>query len=382
MRFVLTFLLFFAGALAQAADHFKPPVAPGPLPVGFRLVQQVDDTRPFADAQTRPVQTLVWYPATRSGTAMRYRDYLVLTGSELDFSRNREQARAAADAFIESEYLSESGPAQGRRALDGPVGARRDAAATGGRFPVLIYAPSISAPAGENPDLCEYLASHGYIVIASPSVGPRAREMPNDLEGAETHAADISFLVTYARTLPHADTSRVGVIGYSWGGIANVLAAAKDNRIKALVALDGSVRYYPELMAAARYVDAARFSTPMLYVAGRPIDLEAVAERGKLAASFLNEMKHADFYKLTMYPMEHFAFSSTYLRFASAPRFNQYPRAEVTRAYGWTMKYTKRFLDAYLKDDKAARTYLAAQPAKHGIPAYAATMAVRPAAAP
>jgi len=174
MRFVLTTLLFFASALAQAADHFELPVAPGPLPVGFRVVQQVDPARTFTGGQARPVQTLVWYPATRSGAAMRYRDYLALVGSELDFSRSQEQARAAADAFIKSEYLSESGPAQGKRALDGPVRARRDAAAAGGRFPVLIYAPSISAPASENPDLCEYLASHGYIVIASPSVGPRA----------------------------------------------------------------------------------------------------------------------------------------------------------------------------------------------------------------
>ena len=381
MRFVLTILLLFTGALAQAADHFDLPIAPGSLPVGLRVIQQVDPARTFAGGQARPVQTLVWYPATRSGAPMRYRDYLALTGSELDFSRSKEEARAAADAFIESEYLSESGPEQGRRALDGAVRARRDAKAAGGSFPVLIYAPSISAPAGENPDLCEYLASHGYIVIASPSVGPRAREMPNDLEGAETHATDISFLISYARTLPHADTSRVGVIGYSWGGIANVLAAAKDSRIKALVNLDGSVRYYPELMAAARYADTKRFSTPMLYVASRPIDLEAVAKRGKPAASFLNDMKHADFYKLTMYPMEHFAFSSTYLRFASDPRFNQYPRAEVSRAFGWTVEYTKRFLDAYLKDDSAARAYMAAKPVQHGIPAYAATMEVRPAAA-
>lgn len=386
MRFVLTFFLLLTGSLALAADHFELPIAPGPMPVGFRVVQQYDQARPFpgesALATGRPVQTLVWYPATRSGQAMRYRDYLALIGTELAFTRDRETARAAADAFIENEYLSESGPQQGRRALDGAVRARRGAAAANGSFPVLIYAPSISAPAGENPDLCEYLASHGYIVIASPSVGPRSREMPNDLEGAETHAADISFLITNARSLPHADAGRVGVIGYSWGGIANVLAAARDSRIKALVSLDGSVRYYPELIAAASYAAPERFTTPMLYVAARPLDIEALATRGKPAASFLNDMKHADFYKLTMYPMEHFAFSSTYLRFASSPRFNQYPRSAAKRAHGWTVSYAKRFLDAYLKNDGAARAYLNARPTAHGIPAYAATMEVRPAAAP
>ena len=32
---------------------------------------------------------------------------------------------------------------------------------------MAIYAPSFAAPAHENLDLCEYLASHGYVVIAS-----------------------------------------------------------------------------------------------------------------------------------------------------------------------------------------------------------------------
>jgi dienelactone hydrolase len=245
----------------------------------------------------------------------------------------------------------------------------------------VIYAPSISAPAAENADLCEYLASHGYIVIASPSMGPRGRQMPADLEGAETQALDIAFLVRYAHSLPHADARKLAVAGYSWGGLANVLAAAKDRRIRALVNLDGSVRYYPELVGAAKYVTPLSLSVPMLFVSSRPLSIEQLAERAKPVSNFLNEVKYADLYKLTMYPMEHFAFSSTYLRFAPAPRFSQYPRAEVNRAHGWTADYVLRFLDAYLKDDRAAKTWLAAPPASHGMPAYAVTMDARPAAA-
>lgn len=392
MRFILTFLLLFVCTASHAAPNFELANPPGPMPVGFQVVQQYDFSRVFlgdvdpvtgranTGERARPIQTLVWYPATRSGKAMRYGDYLQLTGSEIAFKRSSEEARAAAEAFIRDEYVSESGPEQARQELDAPVRARRDAGAAGGRFPVVIYAPSISAPAAENADLCEYLASHGYIVIASPSVGPRSRQMPNDLEGAETHAADIAFLIAYAHTLSNADASRIAVIGYSWGGIANVLAAARDSRIKALVNLDGSVRVYPELVAAAKYVNPERFTTPMLYVAARPASIEELARRGKPVASFLNDMKYADLYKLTMYPMEHFAFSSTYLRFASEPRFNQYSRAEVNRAHGWTLMYAKRFLDAYLKDDAAALAFLKAAPAAHGLAAHAATMEARPAA--
>lgn len=391
--FLVTSVFVLAAGAAGAASSFSFPNPPGPFAVGFKVVHQYDQARAWRGEidpvsgkrnegeQARPVQTLVWYPATASGTPMVFADYLRLIGSEDDFGRTEAQARAAADIVVRNEYLAESGPEQGKAALADPMRARAGAAAATGNFPVVIYAPSISAPAAENADLCEYLASHGYIVLASPSVGARGRQMRSDLEGAETQAADIAFLVRYAHTLQHADPRRLAVAGYSWGGLSNVLAAARDRRIRALVNLDGSVRHYPELVAAAKYLVPARLNVPMLYVSGRPLSIEQLAARGKPVSNFLNEIKYADLYKLTMYPMEHFAFSSAYLRFASAPRFDQYPRAEVNRAHGWTAEYVLRFLDAYLKGDGAAKAWLAAAPSSHGMPAHAVTMEARVAAA-
>jgi dienelactone hydrolase len=390
MRILATVVLVFATSLGQAAN-FRFTNAPGPFQVGFRVVHQYDHARAYRGEfdsftgkrvegeRARPIQTLVWYPAGGAGKPMVYGDYLGLIGSEDDFGRTEAQQRTVADQVIQMNYISESGPEQARVARAGAMRARRDATPLGGRFPVVIYAPSISAPAAENPDLCEYLASHGYVVIASPSLGPRTRDMPSDLEGAEAGAADIAFLIAYAHTLPYADAGKVAAMGYSWGGIANVFAAARDSRIKALVGLDGSVRYYPELVAAAKYVTPYTVTAPMLFLAQRPMSLEAVAQRGKPPASFLNDMKYADLYKLTMYPMEHFAFSSTYLRFASDRVFNQYPRAEVERAFGWSATYVLRFLDAYLKDDAQAKAFLVKPPVENGIPAYAATMEATPA---
>jgi hypothetical protein len=51
-----------------------------------------------------------------------------------------------------------------------PLWAVRDSQLAKGRYPVLIYAPSDSSVSWENADLCEYLASHGYVVLASPSL--------------------------------------------------------------------------------------------------------------------------------------------------------------------------------------------------------------------
>jgi dienelactone hydrolase len=308
---------------------------------------------------------------------LSYQDYVRLAATEENFGRGQAEIEAITAVLVRGWYETEAGPAQARTELAGVMRARRDAAPAPGKFPVVIYAPSFGASPAENVDLCEYLASQGYLVIASPSMGLRSRGMTDDLEGIETQAADIAFLISYAHTLPQADVRKFAVAGFSWGGIANVFAAAKDNRIKALVNLDGSVRYFPELVTAAKYVTPTSVSAPMLFVAARPQSLEQIAARGKPVASFLNEMKYADFYKLTMHPMEHFAFSSEALRFMSEAAFTPYSRADVNRAYGWTVTYVHRFLDAYLKDDQAAKQFLAAPPAKNGIPAYMAALEVR-----
>ena len=96
-----------------------------------------------------------------------------------------------------------------KTSFDIPLTAVREAKPAKGRYPVLIYAPSDSSVSWENADLCEYLASHGYVVLASPSMGVSTRDMTDDLNGVNAQARDISFLVTYAGSLPDADLLRL-----------------------------------------------------------------------------------------------------------------------------------------------------------------------------
>jgi pimeloyl-ACP methyl ester carboxylesterase len=128
----------------------------------------------------------------------------------------------------------------------------------------------------ENADLCEYLASYGYVVIAGPDMGVTTRDMSSDIAGINAQARDISFLIGYAQTLPNTDMSAIAVAGFSWGGISNLFAAAHDSRIDALVALDGSMRYFPGLIKQAGDVHPDQMTIPLLYFTQGEISIENI----------------------------------------------------------------------------------------------------------
>jgi tetratricopeptide (TPR) repeat protein len=391
--FLFALFLTFAQAAVAAAD-FQQSLASGPYRVGFRVKQQYDRSRVYQHARnpvtaqatgsdrSRPLQTLVWYPAIGNGAPMVYRDYVATVATEEEFSRTPDQVRRATDLLVEQRSASAPHAAN---EMAQRVRALRDAPERPGKFPVVIYAPSHSAYAMENADLCEYLASQGYVVIASASLGPRSHAMTADLEGAEAQAADIGFLVGYAHTLAQADTARIGVVGYSWGGLASVLAAARDDRIRALVSLDGSLRaafdYVNGGPRAARYVTPESLGVPLLYVTR----LQAAGQAGEqddagIGADLLARLRYADIYLATMEAAGLRDFSSWSLRMAPDAAFGRRTREQAIEAHGALGRTVQRFLDARLKNDGAAQRLLDADLAPGATPPGMVSFVVRRAA--
>jgi predicted dienelactone hydrolase len=395
--FAALFALVFVHGAAVAAD-FQLSAPPGPYRVGFHVRQQYDRARVYQRARnpvtaqafggdrSRPVQTLVWYPAIGpgSGSAMVYRDYVATVATEEEFSRTPDEVRRATDLLIERTRAAHV--PQARLEMQTAVRALRDAPERPGKFPVVIYAPSHSAYAMENADLCEYLASHGYIVIASASLGARSHAMSADLEGAEAQAGDIGFLVGYAHTLAQADTGRIAVVGYSWGGLASVLAAARDDRIRALVSLDGSLRaafdYVNGGPRAARYVTPERLGIPMMYVSRLQAMGQSEQDETSMGPDLLARLRYADLYLATMDAASQMDFSSWSLRMAPDGAFGGRTRAQAAQAYDATARAVERFLDARLKNDAEARRGLDADLAAGRTPPGMVSFALRRAAGP
>ena len=376
----------------QSDPLFRFAESPGPHPVGLKVIAQYDRSRTFGNAidefgkphrgePSRPLQTLIWYPADRSkNKPMTMGDYLSLMQTEIDFDHPKLSVKA-------KEWTSALGPT-----LDMPLRAVRDAplAPSGGHFPVVVYAPGANDPAWENSDLCEYLASYGYIVIASPSLGPKTPRMTIDVAGVNAQAADISFLIGYAQTLLDADTSKIAVVGMSWGGLANLFAAARDSRIEALVSLDGSQRYYPHLVQQAEDVHPEQMTIPLLAFAQRDFSIEDsdhyLSPENREGPNVLNTWTHGDLITVHVMDLSHAQFNSLYQRNRDFwwELDNVYPlwqadygREDAITGYAWVARYTLRFLDAYLKDDAAAMAFLKRSPAENQVPPHVLAVSYR-----
>jgi len=387
MRVILFMLIFWACAQAHAQSLFTFSNTPGIHGVGVRFLKQVDRTRSFTperglfsrkEKRGRPMQTVIWYPTEKGGRGISYGDYLELVGWETDFDGSPNEQARTVDAWLQmvTDGKRKQQVASERRRI---MWAVRDAVPKAGKYPVVIYAPSINNTTFENADIAEFLASHGYIVIAAPTIGETSRWIKKDLKHAELQAADIRFLIDYARTLPQADMTRVAVAGFSWGGLSNVLAAAKDERIKALVCLDGAVRYYNAIIAQARYADPAKLRTPLLFLAQTPASMESnIRYKEDMSGSFISGMVNADVYLLTMYPMEHVHFGSSYIRLDDPAEYKEYTAEEVSFAYSLGARYVLQFLNGYLKSDPAGLAYLSNKPVANGAAPHSMKMEIMP----
>src|SRR5215470_11921755 len=155
---LILFLLIGSGTALSQFPSFQFLQNPGPYPVGLRVVNQYDPSRKFPATPdrpeapgrqgSRPLQTLIWYPALRSSIRpMTVGDYVALADTEVHFDQP-DQGHNKWRRRLKSSF-------------DRSLWAVRDAKPVEGRYPVVIYAPSDTTIAWENADLCEYLASYG-----------------------------------------------------------------------------------------------------------------------------------------------------------------------------------------------------------------------------
>ena len=113
---IILFLLIGSGTALSQFPPFQFLQKPGPYPVGLKVVNQYDPSRKFsatpdrpetpAGQESRPLQTLIWYPARQSRSKpMTVGDYVVLADREIHFDTPDQEHRTTAENGVPKHIM-------------------------------------------------------------------------------------------------------------------------------------------------------------------------------------------------------------------------------------------------------------------------------------
>ena len=375
----LSLLIATAGAAGQQPAGNTPAGWPGPgaRDVGFSVWLERDGSRPLNGAP-RPVQVGCWYPArSRTGPALTYADYFVLSESERDGRRLTEAERNAAIAAYEKLLVENGVSSGGFDAWFKTVClARRDAPPIDDALPLVLVAQGNFHSLHHQAVLAEHLASHGYLVCSTPSQtrlsGPMQSEddvTPN----ARAQAADLQIARRAASARFTVDGDRLGLVGHSFGSRSSLVLAALTNAT-ALVSLDGGIggAQAKRWIDQVPEIDLVRMRTPVLHL------YEDVEEFVTPDFELFERMTGTRRLLVKIDGVRHMDFSG--LGFVSAAITPLRPNLppDFSRRVAAITVYARAFLDATMKKDAEAERMLARTPAENGFDGWVTVRELRP----
>jgi len=344
---------------------------PGPYAVGFRNLEKFDYTRTYRSKRdyfgkllpgesARPIQICVWYPAENfdKSASMALGEYLFPypdTGffEFLSGVQNRELM------YLMTSPLSE----RREEALDLlslAAGAAKDAPACEGLFPLIVYAPDMGRGIAENFVLCEYLASHGFIVAGAHSIGTFALVAELNPRDRETMVRDNEFLLAEMREFPNVDLARIGALGYSAGGLTSLLMGMRNSGIEATASIEGLYlsRERFDLTRQSPYFDLEKLITPHMTI--------YTDSEGTPDFSLLDSLRYSSRYACRIGNTTRRELTS----YGNLSSISLYSDEETPSSghpgYATACEYLYHFFDAYLNGYENSLKFINSPPANNG----------------
>jgi dienelactone hydrolase len=365
-------LLLASGSAIAEGPPLWGGLAPGPFAVGFRSTWELDPSRTynftFADKTKyaegkapRPILVNLWYPAERTADAraMPHGGYFEIPGGDAGLAK---LAGALADyerGVVAQELLGKP-PSEldepGRKLLDRlwatPTACLREARPLDRKGAVVVYHCGAGSSFEDNAVLCEYLASHGYVVLGAPF--QQASGTTLNIDGLEGSARDMAYLIGYASRLPFADWNHVAIAGHSAGAQISLIYASKGaTPVDAVVSLDTTQDYYSlsepgwKTLVSSLKDDSRNMTMPILYAANAYALFELADTLEKSDRDYLTfkDLDHNDFISQGIF--KHTVESWADPGKAAAPAPGS-PKASYEALCG----YVLAFLDAQLRGDR------------------------------
>lgn len=364
-RFTFAFLLFYLFisnvSFSQQSENLKF----GAYKVGLKIVETSDNARTFPlvageKPVPRPVKYYVWYPAKEktSSKKLLFSDYADMMAK--DFGIEGKTKNARVDTLTKyfnpfkrtpKEELAEILKSETISSLQLP--------AEKGIFPVIVFGQGYgyTSPA-INYALCEFLASHGFIVASPRLIGKNSYETKVNLEDLEAETNDMNFILNLMKKYPNADPSKIGVIGFDLGGMAAMLLQIKNASVKAMISLDAGIMFEhnTKLLKESPIYSPSKLRVPLLHFINPKEELtNGIVEDDAL----IKMSKTTDRYIIRLKYMHHRDFTSlSRLGISDGSAMDQIIRKNHSENYQIISEYTLNFLDSYLRNNPKSKELL------------------------
>ncbi|MDC6384865.1 prolyl oligopeptidase family serine peptidase [Muricauda sp. SK9] len=379
-------MILFQACLITAQTSLKEiDLENGKYNVGFRHYTISDSTRTYSRIYdytkttiARPISVSMWYP---SGQNVEGLEPLQVVDYFEILKKEEEWEHLPNEQLLNWFYYSNT--PENQKHLEEKTTAYAKAEFGKGKFPLILYTPSYQASSIENFALCEYLASHGFVVMSGPSRGTDTRWFSsNNAKEMETQARDVEFLMKEAGKSPIVDHDKMAVMGFSFGGLSNIIVQNRNDNVKAIVSLDGTERYQYGLLNQSPFFDAQKIDVPYIHMAQKSIP-EIVLKEDKIDAELntkfqlYDSISNGKSYRLKFHHLTHSHFSTLGVLFANRDPRQDKSDPEIMESYKWVAVYALHFLEATLKNDKKALDFIENGPSDNGVPSRLVTQTIK-----
>src|SRR5271167_613613 len=202
----------------------------------------------------------------------------------------------------------------------GEIPAYRAMPAAGGPFPTILVVHEIFGVHEHIKDICRRLAKRGYFAVAPylyaregdvagktdiKEILPIVRKVPESQV-----ASDLDATAAWAKSTRKADTARLGITGFCWGGRQVWLYAAHNPNLKAAVAWYGPLQFPKSDNAPINPIDVVKqMNAPVLGLYGGADASITAAQVDAMRAAIKAAGKSSE---IIVYPDTPHAFNADY----------------------------------------------------------------------
>jgi len=276
---------------------------------------------------------------------MKFSHYVNLLAFQTDFNDSENREPFATQLYIDrtNDLAGNFSTEDLNTLLTLDVMAHLEAQVSPGKFPVILV-PYGDGPASQS-ITCEYLASFGYLVAGFVPKGRFSSELEVSTTGLETAVDDLEFVLGKISELPHADMQNVAFMANAIRSSVCAAAAARNQKIKALISLEGGFpsAFEQRLLSGSVFYEPENLKLPMLFI---------YAPHPSIQPKYIRHLKYSQRY------FAHFPYMSEFLML-NYGMFNTFVpdiigehKGNTQKGYEMSNELMLRFLNKYLKKEE------------------------------